>query len=91
MSQYAPETVKNYEAAIEAEGVKQIPGHPNCETMIAFICDLTHAAKQVECDYSNFGMMFTVLPRQVYMRQSQEKWSTILLTHRRHTTIHPQR
>ena len=51
---------------IEAEGIENIIGRPDCHTLTKLLNQLANGARNIECDYSNFGMMWLVIPQNVY-------------------------
>jgi hypothetical protein len=69
---YKAQDVATIRATIENEGIDPIQGRPNCMKLIHFLNQVTEGAKQVECEYSNFGMMWVCLPQDVYVQITNE-------------------
>jgi hypothetical protein len=42
---------------IGAEGIENIVGCPDCHTLTKLLNQFAKGARNIECDYSNFGMM----------------------------------
>ena len=52
-------------STIKNEGINPIPGRPMCYTLVKLLNQLCEGAKQVECEYSMFRMMWCCLPQQL--------------------------
>ena len=59
---YKAPDVKTIQDITKSEGIDAIHGRPNCHTLINLVNQLCAGARQVHCDYSNFGMMWVDLP-----------------------------
>ena len=69
---YKAQDVATIRATIENEGIDPIQGRPDCMKLIHFLNQATEGAKQVECEYSNFGMMWICLPQDIYFQITNE-------------------
>ena len=67
-SVYKAPDVKTIQEIIEQDGIDAIHGRPNCHTLISLLNQLCAGARQVECEYSNYGMMWVVLPQAIYQQ-----------------------
>jgi hypothetical protein len=52
---------------IEAEGISDITGRPNHSLLMNMINELSYAAGNIECPYTNFGYMHLVIPGNLYL------------------------
>jgi hypothetical protein len=71
-SVYKAPDVKTLQEIIEGEGIDAIHGRPNCHTLISLVNQLCAGARQIHCDYSNFGMMWIILPQPIYFQLTNE-------------------
>ncbi len=69
---YKAQDVATIRATIENEGIDPIQGRPDCMKLIHFLNQVTEGAKQVECEYSNYGMMWVCLPQDIYFQITNE-------------------
>jgi hypothetical protein len=69
---YKAQDIATIRATIENEGIDPITGRPDCLKLIEFLNQVSEGAKQVECEYSNFGMMWVCLPQDIYLQITQE-------------------
>ena len=51
---------------IEAEGIEAIPGRPTCHTLIKLLNQLGNGARNIPCEYSQYGMLWLVQPQNIY-------------------------
>jgi hypothetical protein len=51
---------------IEAEGIEHISGKPNCHTLLKLVNQLAAGCRAIECEYSNYGLSYLVLPQALY-------------------------
>ena len=63
---YKAQDVSSIVEIIEAEGIEPIPGRPDCHSLTKLLNQLANGSRNIECDYSNFGMMWLVIPQNVY-------------------------
>jgi hypothetical protein len=54
---YKADNVATIRATLESENIDSIQGHPSCYTLINLLSQLCEAAKNVICEYSQYGMM----------------------------------
>ena len=64
---YRAQDVATIRSTLESEPIDDIQGCPSCYTLIKLLSQLCEAAKQVECEYSNYGMMWKVLRDEPYL------------------------
>jgi hypothetical protein len=64
---YRAQDVATIRSTLESEPIDDIQGRPSCYTLIKLLSQLCEAAKQVECEYSNYGMMWKVLRDEPYL------------------------
>lgn len=57
---------------IEAEGISDITGRPNHSTLMRMINELSYAAANIDCSYSQYGFMHLVLPINLYLQLTGE-------------------
>ena len=69
---YKAQDVATIRATIDNEGIDPIQGRPDCMKLINFLNQVTEGAKQVECEYSNFGMMWICLLQDIYFQITNE-------------------
>jgi hypothetical protein len=51
---------------IEAEGIENISGKPTCHTLLKLVNQLAVGCRAIECEYSNYGLSYLVLPQALY-------------------------
>jgi hypothetical protein len=51
---------------IETEGIQAIKGRPTCHSLIVLLNELGNGARNVKCEYSQFGMLWCVHPPNIY-------------------------
>ena len=71
-SVYKAPDVKTIQELIEQDGIDSIHGRPNCHSLIVLVNQLCAGARQVECEYSNYGMMWVVLLQAIYQQLTNE-------------------
>ena len=71
-SVYKAPDVKTILELIEQDGIDPIHRRPNCHFLIVLVNQLCTGARQVECKYSNYGMMWVVLPQAIYQQLTNE-------------------
>ena len=69
---YKAQDVVTIRATIKNEGIDPIQGGPSCYTLIKLLNQLCEGAKQVECEYSVFSMMWCCLSQQLYQALTGE-------------------
>eukprot|EP00804_Cyclotella_cryptica_P019677 CCRYP_016445-RA/>CCRYP_016445-RA protein AED:0.62 eAED:0.37 QI:0/0/0/1/0/0/2/0/365 len=69
---YKAQDVATIRATIKNEGIDPIQVRPDCMKLIHFLNQVTEGAKQVECEYSNYGMMWVCLPQVIYFQITNE-------------------
>ena len=72
MTIYTVQDVATIWATIKNEGIDRIQRWPSCYTLIKLLNQLCKGAKQVECEYSIFGMMWCCLLQQLYQALTGE-------------------
>jgi hypothetical protein len=70
---YQAQGVATIRSTLEFEPIDDIQGHPSCYTLIKLLSQLCKAAKHVDCEYSNYGMMWKVLRDEPYHIITGEK------------------
>ena len=59
-------------ARLERTDIAKVPGRPNAATLLRHLVTIAEAAQRLSCEYSNFGMMYRVLPANVYAQVTTE-------------------
>jgi hypothetical protein len=59
-------------STLQANDISNIPSRPNAATLLAQLITLAEAAQDLPCEYSNFGLMYLVLPETVYQQTTGE-------------------
>ena len=57
---------------IETEGIQAIKGRPTCHSLIVLLNELGNGARNVKCEYSQFGMLWCVHPPNIYQILTRE-------------------
>ena len=63
---YRAQTVSELTEIIESENIKNIQGRPNCHTLLKLVNQLAAGCRQIQCEYSQYGMSWLVLPQAIY-------------------------
>ena len=69
---YKAEGVKALQEIIESQPIDRIQGRPDCHTLINLLNQLCAGARQLDCEYSNYGYMWLVLPQNIYFALTAE-------------------
>ena len=51
---------------IETEGIQTIKGRPTCHSLIVLLNELGNGARNIKCEYFQFGMLWCVHPPNIY-------------------------
>jgi hypothetical protein len=63
---YKAPTERDLVEIIEAEGIEHISGKPTCHTLLKLVNQLAAGCRAIECEYSNYGLSYLVLPQGLY-------------------------
>ena len=58
--------VESIAKILETEGIKAINGRPTCHSRIVLLNELGNGARNIKCEYSEFGMLWCVHPPNIY-------------------------
>ena len=48
---------------IKTEGIDTIDGRPDCHKLVQLVNQLANGCRNIECEYSNYGMSWLVFPQ----------------------------
>eukprot|EP00804_Cyclotella_cryptica_P012637 CCRYP_016910-RA/>CCRYP_016910-RA protein AED:1.00 eAED:1.00 QI:0/-1/0/1/-1/1/1/0/517 len=51
---------------IETEGIDNLEGRPDCHKLVKLVNQLANGCRNIDCDYSNYGMSWLVFPQALY-------------------------
>jgi len=51
---------------IETEGIDTLDGRPDCHKLVKLVNQLANGCRNIDCDYSNYGMSWLVFPQALY-------------------------
>jgi len=51
---------------IKTEGIDTIDGRPDCHILVQLVNQLANGCRNIECEYSNYGMSWLVFPQTLY-------------------------
>jgi hypothetical protein len=57
---------------IETEGIESLAGRPDCHKLIKLVNQLANGCRNIDCDYSNYGMSWLVFPQALYQSLTGE-------------------
>ena len=63
---YKAQSERKLVEIIEAEGIEHISRTPNCHTLLKLVNQLTAGCCAIECEYTNYGFSYLVLPQALY-------------------------
>ena len=51
---------------IETEGIESLDGRPDCQKLVNLVNQLANGCRNIDCNYSNYGMSWLVFPQALY-------------------------
>ena len=57
---------------IETEGIESLAGRPDCHKLVKLVNQLANGCRNIDCDYSNYGMSWLVFPQALYQSLTGE-------------------
>ena len=57
---------------IKTEGIESLAGRPDCHKLVKLVNQLANGCRNIDCDYSNYGMSWLVFPQALYQSLTGE-------------------